>query len=359
MCVCVFFTGNERYRETYFSRKDYATRGRQLSSLLLVHMTSGLLTLQPEEPWEPVESYRTLSRALPFRGVAVCVDLGVMVVATGSSGRLLEVTKFPSGDADADAVNHLDAGGVVGLMAFFIPPNGFRPLLLVAIFSQEAVHVYDVVSKTFVGDLIPRGTVQEPYGIAAQMGLRGPSSVVAVSHAYRRLSLFSFCGGDRTWNLAREIETSFVCGRGLRFAAGGTLLCVANSSNNKGNLSGNLSMFGVEGGQLVHDISTEMKQPVDVEEVEGGWLVAPYLSPCLHFVRADGSGHACALQDIVKGGICSVPDYGIAVCHIDRVNVYERSSVLAMRRMAPARVAWMVAVVKRNLSWKRYSEGRG
>ena len=269
------------------------------------------------------------------------------VVATGSSGRLLEVTKFLSGlpDPRTDGVVHLDVEGLVGFMAFFVPPDGSRPLLLVTNYSRDAVRVCDVVSKTFKKDLVPRGRLKVPYGIAAQMGLRGPSSMVAVSHPNNWVSLLSYSSADRTWNVTREIALSYFYGSGLRFVAGGTQLCVANFSNHQGSLA----VVGIEDGQVVHNIRTETAEAVDVEEVEGGWLVAAYGSPCLRFVKADGSGHAIALQGHVRGGAFSVPGFGIAVRHKDRVTVYERSSALAMRRMAPARVARMVAVVKQNL----------
>ena len=75
---------------------------------------------------------------------------------------------------------------------------------------------------------------------------------------------------------------------GLRFSGDGSGLCVADSWNLRA------SVFRVADGEFVRHISTLLHGPYDVEEVEGGWLVACEGSHTVEFVcgGAGGAGGA-------------------------------------------------------------------
>ncbi len=70
---------------------------------------------------------------------------------------------------------------------------------------------------------------------------------------------------------------------GLRFSGDGSSICVADSDNMRA------SMFRVGDGGFAQHIAVGLRNPYDVEEVEGGWLVASYLSHTVEFV-GDGVG---------------------------------------------------------------------
>jgi hypothetical protein len=74
------------------------------------------------------------------------------------------------------------------------------------------------------------------------------------------------------------------CPFGLRFTGDGTGLAVADWYNDR------VSVFRVEDGSFVRHIATELSRPLDVEECEGGWLVACYNSDTIEFVGGDVDG---------------------------------------------------------------------
>jgi hypothetical protein len=75
------------------------------------------------------------------------------------------------------------------------------------------------------------------------------------------------------------------CPRGLRFSGDGTGLAVAEYSNDR------VSVFRVEDGSFARHVATGLRGPYDVEECEGGWLVACWGSDTIEFVGGDvGSG---------------------------------------------------------------------
>jgi hypothetical protein len=71
---------------------------------------------------------------------------------------------------------------------------------------------------------------------------------------------------------------------GLRFSGDESAVCVADAENNR------VSMFRVGDGGFLRHIATELWGPVDVEEVEGGWLVACDGSHTVDFVDAGSGG---------------------------------------------------------------------
>ena len=70
---------------------------------------------------------------------------------------------------------------------------------------------------------------------------------------------------------------------GLRFTWDGSAICVADAGNDRA------SVFRVGDGGFVRHMATGLSYPIDVEEVEGGWLVACVGSHTVEFV-GDGVG---------------------------------------------------------------------
>ena len=87
-----------------------------------------------------------------------------------------------------------------------------------------------------------------------------------------------FEGSGASWSAVRTLAGGFggpdradgqlKCPYGLRFTADGTGLAVADVWNNR------VSMLRVEDGSFVRHVATGQSAPWDVEDCEGGWLVA-------------------------------------------------------------------------------------
>jgi hypothetical protein len=71
---------------------------------------------------------------------------------------------------------------------------------------------------------------------------------------------------------------------GLGFTGDGTGLAVADRGSNR------VSVFRVEDGSFARHVATGLDGPLDVEECEGGWLVACYGSYTIEFVGGDVDG---------------------------------------------------------------------
>jgi hypothetical protein len=142
---------------------------------------------------------------------------------------------------------------------------------------------------------------------------------------------------------------------GLRFTGDGTGLVVADSDNNR------LSVFRVEDGSFVRHEAMGLHLPVDVEECEGGWLVARS-SHTIEFVPVGGDvqGGGVGRARLGKWGtwdgefmwpsaLALVPGLGLVVRELDnggRVQVFVTPDAIAMASMSARRVAWMVAVAR-------------
>jgi hypothetical protein len=100
---------------------------------------------------------------------------------------------------------------------------------------------------------------------------------------------------------------------GLRFNADSTQLCVADRNNDR------VSLFRVADGGFVRHLATGLRAPFDVEEVEGGWLVACCHSDSVEFVSGDGGGVLASLSGRDKGhvfrpvALTVVPQLGLVV----------------------------------------------
>ncbi len=190
-----------------------------------------------------------------------------------------------------------DGNGVESGYLAFTPPttaatgSSARPLLLVTDAGHDAVHLVDVVGQTHAGYLAPPGSIAGPRGVAAS----GALPLVAVS-AWKKSDsgdhvVVVYRGSGSVWEAVRVIGGGFGCpGRrdgqlerpyGLRFSGDRSGICVADYDR--------ASMFRVGDGGFVRHIATGLDGPSDVEEVEGGWLVACAASATVEFV-SDGVG---------------------------------------------------------------------
>jgi hypothetical protein len=173
-----------------------------------------------------------------------------------------------------------------------------------------------------------------------------------------------FEGSGATWTAVRVLAGGFGSpGRadgqldrpyGLRFTGDGTGLAVADASN------GRLSMFRAEDGFFARHVATGLGWPYDVEECEGGWLVACFLSHTIEFVGGDVDGGGVGSARLGKGGsgdgeftnpsaLALVPGLGLAVREAGtnwRVQLFATPDAIAMASMSAVRVGWMVAVAQ-------------
>ena len=194
-----------------------------------------------------------------------------------------------------------DGYGFSGYLAFTPPPtttttgssSSARPLLLVTDNGHDAVHVVDVVGRAHAGYLASPGSIAGPRGVAAS----GASPLVAVS-AWKEVGsgdhvVVVYRGSGAVWEAVRVIGGGFGgpgdrdgqldMPYGLRFSGDGSAICVADRGN------GRASVFRVGDGGFVRHMAKRLKGPCDVEEVEGGWLVACIGSHTVEFV-CDGGG---------------------------------------------------------------------
>jgi hypothetical protein len=167
------------------------------------------------------------------------------------------------------------------------------PLLLVTDAGHNAVHLVDVVGRTHAGYLASPGSIAGPRGVAAS----GTSPLVAVSAWKERHSgdhvVVVYRGSGAVWEAVRVIGGGFggpgsgdgqlKWPLGLRFTRDGSGICVADRGNDRA------SVFRVGDGGFVRHMATGLNGPYDVEEVEGGWLVACWVSHRVEFV-GDGDG---------------------------------------------------------------------
>ena len=184
-------------------------------------------------------------------------------------------------------------------MAFTGPATS--PLLLVTDAGHDAVHVIDVVGRVHAGYVAAPGTIAGPRGVAAR------GSVVAVS-AWEEWDsgdhvVCLFEGSKGSWTAVRVVAGGFggpggADGQlngplGLRLAGDGTGLVVADERNRR------VTMFRVDDGSFVRHVATRLIYPWDVEECEGGWLVACGLSHAVKFVSDGAAG--LALESLATG----------------------------------------------------------
>jgi hypothetical protein len=234
-------------------------------------------------------------------GAGASAGAGAGGASAGGGGGGLRLVCTLGGTGSA-APMQFKFNGVSGYLAFTPPTtttfsgsssSSTRPLLLVTDAGHDAVHVVDMVGRSHAGYLASPGSIAGPRGVAAS----GASPLVAVS-AWKKSDsgdhvVVVYRGSGAVWEAVRVIGGGFGCpgsrdGQlkwpyGLRFSADGSAICVAEYGN------GRASVFRVGDGGFVRRMATGLSAPYDVEEVEGGWLVACGGSDTVEFV-SDGDG---------------------------------------------------------------------
>jgi hypothetical protein len=183
-----------------------------------------------------------------------------------------------------------------------------HPLLLVTDAGADAVHLVDVVGRTHAGYVAFPGSIAGPRGVAAS----GTSPLVAVSAWKEARSgdhvvvVYRGSHGGVVWEAVRVIrgglggpgsrDGKLSRPIGLRFSRDGTVFCVADSGNRRA------SVFRVGDGGLVWHVATGLSDPRDVEEVEGGWLVACWDSHTVEYVGNGGGGDGGGRPSLGKAG---------------------------------------------------------
>ena len=337
----------------------------------------------------PVPQYKTAC-GWGF-GLAACPSLGLLVTSDNDSDTL-SVWSIPGGCSEGAGTGGGRAGGLArvctlggkgspapmqfkfwdgeysGYLAFTPrPPDADTPhLLLVTDAGQDAVHIVDVRGGgAHVGYLAAPGSIAGPRGVAASRDLVAVSawkrfvSDDHVVHIYRAGS-----GVGAHWTHVRAIGGGFGRAngqlqrpRGLRFSGDGSAICVADQWNDR------VSLFRVGDGGFVRHIATGLMGPRDVEEMEGGWLVACRATHAAVFVTngeddsgrrpflgraGDGSGREdgeflyFATWALVPGLGLVAREYGNG----GRFQVFSTPDILAMRAMSAIRVGWMTATYR-------------
>ena len=306
----------------------------------------------------------------PGYGLAACAALGLLVTSD-CRDNTLSVWSLP---VDGDAVARIGSGfarvctlggdgspapmqfnfseEITGFLAFTPQrPNSSSDttsLLLVTDHVRDAVHIVDVVTKTHKGYVAAPGTISGPHGVAASKELAAVSAWKEVDrddhvvHIYRVGS-----GGASHWTHTRVIGNGFggLDGRldmpfGLRFSGDGSAICVADYWNNRA------SLFRVRDGGFVRHITTGLRCPFDVMEMEGGWVVA-----CIGAVEfvSNGGGREAGSEDVLDTcALALVPGLGLVVRESGkrRLQVFSTPDLLAMRAMSVDRVGWMIATYR-------------
>jgi hypothetical protein len=261
---------------------------------------------------------------------------------------------------------------VSGWMAFTGPATS--PLLLVTDAGHDAVHVIDVVGRVHVGYVAAPGIIAGPRGVAARGSLVAVSAWEEWDSGDHVVRLFE--GSRGSWTAVRVVaggirrpggaDGQLYCPYGLRFSADGMGLAVADESNHR------VSVFRVEDGSFVWHVATGLDAPFDMEECEGGWLVAcGYPSHTIEFVSGAAveggapSRSASGGMGLESGefscptALALVPCLGLVVREHGnggRVQFFATPDAIAMASMSVHRVGWMVAVA-RGVLWLRRMKG--
>ncbi len=281
------------------------------------------------------------------------------------------------GGAGAAAPMQFDLGDS-GYLAFTPPGapssttrsdgSSARPLLLVTDAGHDTVHVVDVVDRTHAGYLAAPGSIAGPRGVAAT---GAPESALVAVSAWKALYggnhvVVVYRGSGAVWEAVRVIgggakllqfggpgpcDGQLSRPYGLRFSGDGSGICVADSG------AGRASVFRVDNGGFVRHVATVVGYPMDVEEVEGGWLAASMSTHSVVFVGDGVGGVGGGRPSLGKAGggdgefrypsaLAVVPGLGLVVRDYGRLQVFATPDAIAMASMSSLRVAWMGAVAR-------------
>jgi hypothetical protein len=157
---------------------------------------------------------------------------------------------------------------------------------------------------------------------------------------------------------------------GLRFSGDGATVCVADPGANR------VAVFQLADGGLVRHLTHKwLLRPMDVEEVQDGWLVACRGAHTIEFVGSHGGdAHLrgtflgkraprpgdCAGRGDLEGptALAAMPCLGLFVRETGnggRLHVYATPDDVAVAGMPAMRVAWIVAVVRGGAARHRHT----
>jgi hypothetical protein len=296
---------------------------------------------------------------LSGRGVAVCPDLGLLVIssynklqvfvlpediARGEVGSPRELAPTRTLGGVAPMEFHFDSRPDSGLMAFTDGCGvSLTSLLLVTDAGNEAVHVIDVVHGVHMGYVAAPGTILHPRGVATRKSLAAVTCwETGCGHVVR-----VFEGSGATWTAVRGIAGGFFWPCGLRFTADGLRLLVADSYNQR------LSIFCARDGPLLRHIDLGVNVNVmDVEECGSGWVMCHSrgLVAVADNANAEETGIGARSKNLDSHyyplALATVPGLGLVVRHETGVQFLATPDVVAMAAMSFCKVAWMAAVCR-------------
>lgn len=272
-------------------------------------------------------------------------------------------------------------GVISGYLAFTGPATSHA--LVVTDAGHDAVHAIDVVARAHVGYVAAPGTIMAPRCVAARGTLVAVTTWAPHWRRHRPSAprgepgdpaVHLFEGAGSTWTPLRVLyggcERPGAGGRlctpqGLRLTRDGSGVVVADPDN------GTLHLLSIHDGSFVQDIATAPHQHEDLEECEGGWLVACSDSQTVEFEpgtwqadvgddsddappRPPGLGEWTSddsPNEFFDGpsALALVPGLGLVVrdsADGGRVQFFAAPDDIAMASMSPARVGWMVAVAR-------------
>lgn len=317
-------------------------------------------------------------------GVAVSSRLKLLVTSNAISNKLavwslpdawlcgLRPLYHMGGAESAIPFKFKDVNGWSGYLAFTPSDDDHSqtPLLLVTDAGHDAVHVINVVTRSHEGYVAAPGMIAGPRGVAACS--RPDSSTLVGVSAWKQcedlgnhvvvLYEDSSPGHGVGWHVVKtiggcykvpgQLSPSLRQPQGLRFTRDGLGVCVADARNKR------VTLFRVDDGSFMRHLATQLHWPMDVEEVEGGWLVACWGED--HKVRF--VGHDSDSSSDNKGEICLgnrrqlwcpsslgiVPHVGVVVAElgVERTRVYATADDIPMLIMSGIRMAWMTAVAR-------------
>jgi hypothetical protein len=282
--------------------------------------------------------------------VAACPALGLLVTpnvndntlsvfnlsrSSGAGAGLALVCTLGGASSPAPMQFEFNDGYYSGWVAFTGPATS--RLLVVTDAGHDAVHVIDVVRRVHVGYLAAPGTIAGPRGVAASGSLVAVSSWKKGHSGDHVIHLFE--GSGAMWTVVRVLTAVRVVAsgfggpgsadgqlmypRGLRFTGDGMGLAVADAGN------GRVSLFRVDDGSFVRHVAKELSDPYDVEEIEGGWLVACFGSNTIEFVSDGGVGKASMGkwgrgdgEFSIPSALALVPGLGLVVRDDNRIQVF-------------------------------------
>jgi hypothetical protein len=250
--------------------------------------------------------------------------------------------------------------GSSGLVAFTGPSTS--RLLLLTDAGHNCVHVIEVAGRVHVGYVAAPGIIAGPRGVAARGSLVAVSAWSCDDFGDHVVRLFA--GSGARWTAVRVVAGGFGAPGGvdgqlnrpysLRFTGDGTGLVVADVGNHR------VSVFRVEDGSFVRHVATGLRDPWDMEECEGGWVVAWLGSDIIECVGGVEAGGDVGRARLGKWGggdgefkwpsaLALVSGVGLAVREVGnrgRVQFFATPDAVAMASMSAARVGWMVGVAR-------------